>query len=271
MRGALPGRQHAEFHAGFIWAALATAVFAGFGIGSHLAFVIGFGFPLQASFPSMVQAHGHAQLIGWAGLFVMGTSLHFIPRLSSVPLPQQRWINAILWLLVSGLLLRVFGQPALPYLDGNRALPLVRWLVAASGALEGAGILLYLALLIKSLRGTGDILTQPAFGAVRPFFGMMVAGWLLYAGVNFPLLLDMSWSGSAVVDHAKNDLAIRSFIGLVLLPVAMAHSVRLFPMVLALSAPFWPVWGTAYAYLLGVGLELAGTAVSTFGLEAGMA
>jgi len=73
-----------------------------------------------------------------------------------------------------------------------------------------------------------------------------------------------------VVDHAKNDLAIRSFIGLVLLPVAMAHSVRLFPMVLALSAPFWRVRGTAYAYLLGVGLELVGAAVSAFEPEAGM-
>jgi hypothetical protein len=262
-RVATPGRPHAGFHPGFIWLALVTAIFAGFGFGGHLAFVIGFGLSLKASFPSMVQAHGHAQLVGWAGLFVIGTSLHFIPRLSSVPLPHQRWIAPILWLVGIGLLFRVFGQPALPYLGGGPVPDLLRWLVAGSGALEMAGILLYLFLLIQTLRGTGDISTQPAFGAVRPYFGMMAAGWLIYACVNFLLVVAMAWNGQAVLDQAWNDLAIRSFIG-------MAHSIRLFPMVLALSAAFWPVRGTAYAYLVGVGMELACTALSLLGVEFGI-
>lgn len=262
--------QHAEFQPGFIWAALATAIFAGFAIGAHLAFVIGFGFPLKASFPSMVQAHGHAQLVGWAGLFVIGTSLHFIPRLSSVPLPHQRWIGAILWLVGTGVLLRVFSQPMLPYLHASLGLAFLRWLAAGSGGLEGAGILLYLFLMVKTLRGTGDVSTQPAFEAVRPYFGMMAVGWLVYACINFLLVLEMARNGYAVVDHAWNEFAVRSFVGLALLPVAMAHSVRLFPMFLALSAPFWPVRGTGYAYLLGVGLELAAAALPLFGLEAGI-
>jgi uncharacterized protein involved in response to NO len=249
--------------------ALATAIFAGFAIGAHLAFVIGFGFPLKASFPSMVQAHGHAQLVGWAGLFVIGTSLHFIPRLSSVPLPHQRWIGAILWLVGTGVLLRVFGQPALPYLHAGLGLGFLRWLVAGSGGLEGTGIVLYLCLMVKILRGTGDVSTQPAFGAVRPYFGMTAVGWLVYAFINFLLVLEMARNEYAVVDHAWNEFAIRSFIGLALLPVAMAHSVRLFPMFLALSAPFWPVRGTAYAYLLGVGLELA-AALPLVGPETGI-
>jgi uncharacterized protein involved in response to NO len=269
-RAAATRRQHAEFQPGFIWAALATAIFAGFAIGGHLAFVIGFGFPLKASFPSMVQAHGHAQLVGWVGLFVIGTSLHFIPRLSSVPFPHQRWIGAILWLVGTGVLLRVFGQPTLPYLHAGLGLGFLRWLVAGSGGLEGAGILLYLLFMVKTLHGTGDVSTQPAFGAVRPYFGMMAVGWLMYACVNFLLVLEMARNGYAVVDHAWNEFAIRSFIGLALLPVAMAHSVRLFPMFLALSAPFWPVRATGYAYLLGVGLELAAAALPLFGLEVGI-
>jgi hypothetical protein len=99
---------------------------------------------------------------------------------------------------------------------------------------------------------------------------MMVAGWLLYSCTNGVLMLKMALSGNAVVDHAWNELAIQSFIGLTLLPVAMAHSVRLFPMVLALSAAFWPVRGTAYAYLMGVGVELACAALSVLGLESGI-
>ncbi len=269
-RGAVSGERHAEFRPGFIWFALGTAIFAGFAIGGHLAFVIGFGFPLRASFPSLVQAHGHAQLVGWAGLFVIGTSLHFIPRLASVPLPHQRSIGAIMWLLGIGLLLRALAQPALPYLTGGSGLALLRCLVAGSGALEAAGILLYLFLLTKTLRGTGDIGTQPAFGSVRPFFGMMVAGWLVYAFVNCLLVLQMALSRYAVVDEAWNQFAIQSFIGLALLPVAMAHSVRLFPMVLALSAAFWPVRATAYAYLLGVGVELTCAGLPLLGLDTGI-
>jgi hypothetical protein len=41
-------------------------------------------------------------------------------------------------------------------------------------------------------------------------------------------------------------------------------------MVLALSAAFWPVRGTAYAYLLGVGVALTCTALSLLGLDVGV-
>lgn len=268
--GVVPlGRQHAEFSAGFAWLALAAAAFGGFAIGGHLSFVIGFGFPLGASFPALVQAHGHAQLIGWAGLSVMGVSLHFIPCLASVPLPHQRWVRTILWLMGVGLFFRTFGQPALPYLGPGPVFTALVWLVAGSGVLEGAGILLYLLLLAHTLRGVGDITEQPAFAAVRPYFGMMVAGWLLYAGANFLLLLDMAHRGQAVVNQGWDEVAIRGFIDLTLLPVAMAHSVRLFPMFLALSAAFWPVRATAYAYLTGVGLHLIPAVLSLLGIEGG--
>lgn len=268
---AAPQAHHPEFRPGLIRAALATAIFGGFGIGGHLAFVTGFGLPLGRSFHALIQAHGHAQLVGWAGLFVMGTSLYFIPRLASVPLARPRWPGVILWTMTAGLLLRVLGQPALAYLGGGPARVALSWVVVGSGCLEETGVFLYVSLLIRTLRGSGDIGTQPAFGAVRPFFGMMVAGWLLYASLNLLLLVDMALRGSMLVNQAWNEIAIQLFVGLTLLPVAMAHSVRLLPMVLALSAPFWPVRGTAYTYLLGVILQLVPAALSMFGLPSGVA
>jgi uncharacterized protein involved in response to NO len=265
--GAAPVRRQVAFRAGFVWVPLAAAIFAGFGLAAHLSFVIGFGFQLGPAFPALVQAHGHAQLVGWAGMFVMGVSLHFIPRLASVPLTHPRWVGAILWLTGTGLALRIVGQLVLAYGVGPVPLDVLRWLVVASGILEGAGILLYLVLVIGSVRGTGDIRTQPAFGAVRPFFGMMVVGWLVYASVNLIGLVDMGLRGRASVNHAWNAFAVQSFIDLVLLPVAMAFSVRLFPMFLALSAAFWPVRGTAYAYLVGACLQLVTPVLAPFGLE----
>jgi hypothetical protein len=60
--GGVPlGRRHAKFHASFLWVGLAAAIFGGFAIGGHLSAVIGFGYPLGASFPALLQAHGHAQ------------------------------------------------------------------------------------------------------------------------------------------------------------------------------------------------------------------
>jgi len=265
--GAASSPRHAPFRPGFLEVALATAILGGFGLAGHLSFAIGFGLPLGPAFPALVQAHGHAQLIGWAGLFVMAFSLHFIPRLASVSLAHPRWVAPILWLMGAGLVLRTAGQPALGYVAGQPAAVGLRWALVASGLLEGAGITLYLLLLVRSLRGTGDLRTQPAFAAVRPFFGTMVAGWLIYGVVNGISLADMALRGRAVVDPAWDLLAIQGFLDLVLLPVAMAFSVRLLPMFLALSAAFWPVRGTAYAYLAGTCLGLIPPALAPFGLE----
>jgi uncharacterized protein involved in response to NO len=262
---ALPLR-HAPFRPAFPAVALAAAILGGFGLAGHLSAVIGFGFPLGPAFPALVQAHGHAQLIGWAGLFVMAFSLHVVPRLASVPLAHPRWVAAILRLMGAGLLLRTAGQPALAYLGARAGGAGVGWALVASGLLEGAGIAVYLLLLVRSLRGTGDLRTQPAFAAVRPFFGTMIAGWLIFGVVNVISVTDMALRGRAVADSTWDLLAIQSFLDLVLLPVAMAFSVRLLPMFLALSAAFWPVRETAYAYLAAACLALVAPALALFGL-----
>ncbi len=258
--------QHAEFHSGYIWAALTAASVAGFAIGAYLAFVIGYGAPIGRGFYSLIQTHGHVQLVGWAGLLIMGISLHFIPRLASVPLPRARWIDRILWLMATGLFLRALGQTVLPSLAGSPMFVLLSWLVAASGALEWCGIFLYVSLMIGIMRGSVNASMLPALRAVRPYLGMMMVGWVLYACLNLLLLLHMALRSNMVVDLAWNEFAVQIFIGLVLLPVAFALSVRLFPLYLALAAPGWPVQGTASAYLLSVSLQVVPTTPSLVGL-----
>ena len=258
--------QHAEFHSGLIWASLTTAIVAGFALGAYLAVVIGYGFPVGQGFYSLLQTHGHLQLVGWAGLFIMGVSLHFIPRLASFPLPHPERIDWILWLMASGLLLRVVGGTAMASLAGNPFFVPLSWLVVASGLLEGGAIVLYVSLLIGTMRGSDKAGRLPGLSAVKPYFGMMVVGWVLYACLNLFLLLHMALDSTSTVDPAWNDIAIQTFMNLVLLPVAFALSVRLFPLYLALAAPDWPVYGTAYAYLLSVLLQVVPTAPPLAGL-----
>lgn len=242
--------RQAAFQPGFVWAALAMALGAGFAIGAHLTFVLGFGFPVGQGFASFVQTHGHVQLVGWAGLMIMGISLHFIPRLTGVPLARPRWPGRILWLMVLGLGLRSIGQPVVPYLTGHFLFVPMTWLLAASGVLEWGGILLYVLLLVRTCCGARRAAQRPAPRAVQPYFGMMAAGWLLYGSLNLVLLVSMARTTGVVVHAAWNQVAIESFIGLVLLPVAFALSVRMLPLYLRLAVPDWPVRGTAYAYLV---------------------
>lgn len=258
--------QYAEFHSGFIWASLTTAIVAGFALGAYLAVVIGYGLPVGQGFYSLIQTHGHLQLVGWVGLFIMGISLHFIPRLASFPLPHPERSNRILWLMAPGLLLRVVGGTVLASLTGSPLFVPLSWLVVASGLLEGGAIVLYVSLLIEIIRGSDKTIRLPGLSAVKPYFGMMAVGWVLYACLNLLVLVHMALHYNIVVSQGWNEFAIVTFIDLVLLPVAFALSVRLFPLYLALAAPDWPVHGTAYAYLLSVFLQVVPTAPPLAGL-----
>jgi uncharacterized protein involved in response to NO len=248
--------KHATFHRGFLWAALVAALGAGFPIGAHLTFVIGFGFSISAGYASFVQTHGHMQLVGWAGLLVMGISLHFIPRLAGVPIARPQWLSRLVWLMAAGLTMRTLGQAMVPYLLGHAAYTVVAWLLVFSGLLEWLAVVGYVAILYALRRGVTDVSQRPALLAVQPYFGMMVSGWLLYASLNLVLLVHMGLSSAVVLHGAWNFWAIQSFLGLVLLPVAFAFSLRLLPLYLRLppinrSAPV-----VAYVYLIALTLYL---------------
>lgn len=244
----------------FIWIALATALGVGFSIAAHLSFVLGLGFPVSRGFASFMQVHGHAQLVGWVGLFIMGVSLHFIPRLAGVSIAQPQWLRTIPWSMALGLGLRSLGQSILPYLTDTSAMTPVAWLVVASGMLEAWGILSYVCILVSTIRGMAPAEQRPALLTVKPFFGMMLAGWILYTSINALLLVDMAVHQFTVLDPAWNHLAIQCFVGLVLLPVAFAFSVRMFPLYLRLAVPEWSVRGVAYAYLGALIVQVLPTA-----------
>jgi uncharacterized protein involved in response to NO len=249
-------RAQAQFHLGFIRSALAIAIFAGFAIGAHLAAVIGLGFPLGKGFYSFIQIHGHLQLVGWAGLFIIGISLHFIPRLAGIPLSHPEWLNRILWLITAGLITRAIFHSHLPYVSSPAVFHIYSVVIALSGLSELAGIILYIALLLTSIRATRQSGKERlALQSVKPYFAMMQAGWLLYAGLNVALLIHMAITGAVTVNQPWDDFALHLFIGLVLLPVAFAFSVRMFPLYLRLPAPEWPVGKIGLAYLFSFALQ----------------
>ena len=58
-----------------------------------------------------VNAHGHAQIFGWVGLFVMGFAYAAFPRFKAVALPHRGWAWAGLWLMLVGVAGRCIAEP----------------------------------------------------------------------------------------------------------------------------------------------------------------
>ena len=241
--------KQATFSQGFIWTALVMALGAGFPIGAHLTFVIGFGFPISAGYASFVQIHGHVQLMGWVGLFVMGVSLYFIPRLAGVPIARSWWLPCLVWLMGAGLVIRTIGHAVIAYLDGAFAYAVAAWGLVLSGLLEWCAVWGYVAILCTLMRRQRDVRPRSALLAVRPYFGTMLCGWVVYASLNLVLLVDMVLARAVVLHPAWNLWAQQSFLGLVLLPVAFAFSLRLLPLYLRLPVVDWAPQVVAYTYL----------------------
>ncbi len=249
---------HVPFDRRYLWVACTMALGAGFSIAGHLSFVLGLSFRPGPGFVSFVQTHGHVQLVGWAGLLIMGISMHVMPRMAGVPLAHPQWGGRILWLMTWGLGLRIVGQSLVAYVSNAPGLTVVLGAVVLSGLLELVGIGLYLGLMRRTMSGAAGEALRPALQSILPYMRSMMLGWVLYAGFNLILLMAMAWQRHVAVAPLWNDIAVRCFVGLVLLPVAFAFSVRFLPLYLRLNAPNWPVHRVAYVYLCGWGLEVMG-------------
>jgi uncharacterized protein involved in response to NO len=164
---------------------LKTALLMGAGGGFMLATVLtvtyAFSVPLGAWWEAVAQAHGHLQLYGWAGLFVLGVALHFLPRLRGTPLAGVRLVPWLLGILIVSLVLRAFSQPLLATDLGSM------WSIGlvSSGILEmGAFVTVLLLLILTTLRGPRPT-TRPAYWSVFPFIAGAFCS-LAIASIIFP-------------------------------------------------------------------------------------
>ena len=95
----------------FIIAALVLAVAAGFLLAIHvpLSRLMDAGRPERTA--DLVQAHGQVQLLGFAGLYVIGMSLRLLPRFAGARLQMEALVPVVLWLMVVSLVTRAAVLP----------------------------------------------------------------------------------------------------------------------------------------------------------------
>jgi uncharacterized protein involved in response to NO len=242
------GRDYFAFSRLAVIGSTAIALTAGFGFGATLALYAGFGWSVGDWWTPTLQAHGHVQVIGWLGLFIMGVSLFFVPRLSGVPLILPKLAGWAVGLLLTGAILRGIGQPALVFAN----VPSVRLGLPVSAILEAAGICVYLFLILSSvLRASTD---RAALMSIRPYLVVSVVGWATFAYLNVDLSLEAWASGTPTFDIRWSRHAIDLYLGATLIPVSLAFSVRTFPLYLRLPPASWGVQrlGIGYVFAFGV-------------------
>ena len=165
--------------------------------------------PIEGWWPGVVRAHGHVQLVGFVGLFVLGVGFQFLPRLRGAPVRRLGWIPLVGALLTVGVALR-----AVAFLS---RLP---WLGAVGAAVE----LLAAAGVIAVLGPT--MLRGPRLAKRRGF--LQVLPLLATAGASFVAALALEAAGRSGAELLIHGFAVS---------MALAVAVRTLPTFLRSRLP----------------------------------
>jgi hypothetical protein len=161
----------------FIGGAMVMALGGGFAL-AVAASLAGAGVAWVERGPWLTQAHGAAQLQGWAGLFVAGMGLRLLPRFAGKK-PLPRVANLAVWApLFAGIALRTVAQPGAGSAWSEVGL-------LAGQALWAAGALAFSALVLVTLaRGRGRGQSWHALAVAGALWWIGWAALSLSAGVR---------------------------------------------------------------------------------------
>jgi hypothetical protein len=81
---------HENLYRRFLKAALMFTLTGGTALGAWALILMGLRGELGGIGRGVLQVHGHWQLFGWVGLFLVGIAYHILPRLTGTPLPSYR-------------------------------------------------------------------------------------------------------------------------------------------------------------------------------------
>jgi len=238
-------------------AALLIGPGGGFALATVLTLTPMLGLVTGPWWEALAQAHGHLQLYGWAGLFVMGVALHFVPRLRGNPLARPRLVPWLLSVLVAGLLLRAFCQPFATLSNA------ISWRVGliASGVLEGVALLGIASLIALTLKNGPKLTLRPAFRGVFPLIASAFSALALAGLVNLVNVF-LAQANAGIVVSASDALNVALGLFGFLVPMALAMSAQSLPMYAGLDAfprkALWPLTGAYFIGFLGYCLGTLG-------------
>jgi hypothetical protein len=214
----------------FFKAGIAVTLSLGAVWGAYLLLRIAWSGFFTAAGLHEVNAHGHAQIFGWVGLFVMGFAYQAFPRFKHTSLSHPKLALASLWLMLAG----IIGRSVLEPLAGVLA-----WAgpaAVAASTLEVAAIALFVGILAATWRASGKplafydyyILSSLAWFIIQAIYESVYLTATLHASGRDELIaLVATWQG------ALRDVQVHGFALLMILGVSQ----RVFHHFYGLPAP----------------------------------
>lgn len=193
--------------------------------------------------PAWVQAHGHAQIFGWIGTFILGIGFYSLSKMGRLPAfaISRGWTCFALW--VTGAALRwIAGVAEWQW----------RVLLPLSALLELAAFLIFFATI--SRHRSDQPVRKP-----EPWMLMVIAstvGFLSALVLNAGALLNVAWAGDApALPHVFDQRLVALEAWCFLVPAIWGFNARWLPTFLGIREPRAP--------LLFAALALAWTSVLT--------
>jgi hypothetical protein len=226
----------------FFKAGIAVVLTLGAAWGAYLLLRIAWTGLFTAAELHEANAHGHAQIFGWVGLFVMGFAYQAFPRFKHAALACPRVARATLWLMLAGLVARSVCEPS------AGALPWLGTVAVAASALEVVAIGLFAAVIVRTWRAA------PTGLALYDYYVLSALAWFVLQAIYETIYLAATLrvtDPSRLVDLVATwqaplrDLQIHGFALLMILGVSQ----RLLPHFYGFPAPHRRVAAAALACL----------------------
>jgi iron-sulfur cluster repair protein YtfE (RIC family) len=131
----------------FIKTAIIIALSTGCVYGAFILFYMGIQHSLYAVPKVLIETHGHTQIFGWVGLFIMGVSYFILPRFYAVRIYSGKLANLSFYCMVVGIFL-VFTYRTLLPLNNHSFFKI---LILSGCLLEVAAVLMFLIVAMKTI------------------------------------------------------------------------------------------------------------------------
>jgi uncharacterized protein involved in response to NO len=199
LRSATPQTAHVHDdgpYRSFVFASLVLGIGGGFALATLLPLAQTMKWDWGLRWQGLAQAHGQLQLMGFAGLFVMGMSFRVAPRFSGRPLPYPALVRTLIPLVAASLVIRSLAEPG-----GDGMLRDVA--LIGSAVLQLAAAAAFAAIIVR-------MLVHPASRAQSTGW-FFVLGAVAYAGgaiINMLQVIDMVRDGLPFAPMAREQAQV---------------------------------------------------------------
>jgi iron-sulfur cluster repair protein YtfE (RIC family) len=141
------GSAYENIYEKFIKAAIIIALSTGCVYGAFILFYMGIQHSLYAVPRVLIETHGHTQIFGWVGLFIMGVSYFILPRFYAVRIYSGKLANLSFYFMVAGIILVFTYRTILPINNHY----FFKALIMSGCFLEVTAVLMFLIVAFKTV------------------------------------------------------------------------------------------------------------------------